>query len=294
MAGERGRARVMVGRVVLKTEELYEDPSEVLRATLRGSGLREVNRYGRTWRLGRITDDGLDGTPLLIGVFGFEGSDAETAVWDEAARDWRHVHYPRGETVSFAIRLDSLQIAFQVKPGIIDPGSFVGAFIALLAEESPSGRRWDIEIGLAKRPYSEWRRNVRRVTRAKAQLELPNPNFRGRPKLERMFSDFQLDHGRIDFTFRENAEASAVDEVVTQLVDHAERGYGSAEVVGERADTREETTFRTEGTADVAEVEAEDDGVATSDGLASVLAEEVTTDDGAAEHAADREQTPAD
>jgi hypothetical protein len=281
VAGERGRARVLVGRVVLKTElELFEETGPALRAALRGSGLREINRYGRVWRLGRVNDVDLDGIPLLVGVFGFEGADAETAVWDEAARDWRHSTYPRGETVSFAIRLDNLQIAFQVRPGVIDPGPFVSAFVALLDEESPSGRRWDIQTGLANQPYGEWRKTVRRVTRAKAQLVLPNPNFRGRPKIERMFTDFQLDHTRVDMTFRADAETSAVDEVVDQLVDHAERGYGSAEVVGERSDTHETTTFRTDGSDDVVEVEAEDDGVATSSGLVSVLApEEVTRDE---------------
>lgn len=285
MAGERGRARVLRGRVVLKTElELFEDVGQTLRAALRGSGLREVNRYGRTWRLGRVTDENLDGLGLLAGVFGFEGSDAETSVWDEEARDWRHRTYPRGETVSFAIRLDTLHIAFQVKPGVIDPGPFVSAFVALLDEESPSGRRWNIEMGVAKRPYSEWRQTVGRVTRTKAQLEIPNPNWRGRPRVEAMFEDFQLDHTRVDMTFRADADASAVEEVVAQFVDHAERGYGSAEVVGERSDTHETTTFRTDGPDDVVEVEAEDDGVATSSGLVSVLAPEEVTRDEPSEH----------
>lgn len=281
MAGERGRARVLKGRIVLKSElELFEEVGATLRAALRGSGLREINRYGRIWRLGRVNDVEIDGLSLLVGIFGFEGSDIETAVWNERTRDWSQQQFPRGETVSFAIRLDTLEIAFQVKPGVIDPGPFVSAFVALLDEESPSGRRWNIEMGMAKRPYSEWRQTVGRVTRAKAQLGLPNPNWQGRPKVETMFELFELDHTRVDFTFRADADASAIDEVVGQLVDHAERGYGSAEVVGELSNTHETTTFRTDGPDDVVEVEAEDDGVATSDGLARVLApEEVTRDE---------------
>lgn len=236
------------------------------------SGIAEVERYRRTWRLGRIERRPMPQGDVIFSRLGFQGRDQETAVWDATSGDWVAQDVPRGEIVTFAVRLSDLRLAFQVTSAI-KAGSFVGALEALLNRELPD-RPWVVELGTTRPSYAAWRQSVRRIVRARGTLETPNPHWRGREKFETFFEDFHVEEARLDLKFDEDAPAEAVDEVVSQMVDHAERGYGSTVVVGESAqDGGQQVEYRTEVEQAPVTVPVDEHGEATWTGLEELLEE---------------------
>ncbi len=119
-----------------------------------------------------------------------------------------------------------------------------------------------------------WREGITRVLKARGRLETPNPHWRGREKLESFFQDFHVDEATLNLTFDDDAPADEVDVVVSQMVDHAERGYGSAVVVGERGQNGERVEYRTEVEQTPATVPTDEHGEATWVGLAGLLGDE--------------------
>lgn len=269
-------ARVVTGQVGSSMPQLYGTPADALRTALT-SGFAEVERYRRVWRLGRLETVETPSGQILYGRLGYQAREGETSVWNEATRDWEQQPVPRGETVTFAIRLTDLRIAFQIRPPSITVGGFIGAMEALLNRQEPE-RPWVIELGTSRPAYRAWRGTVSRVVRARGHLELPNPHWQGREKLESFFENFQLDEASVNLHFDPDAPQEAVDDVVTQMVDHAERGYGSAVIVGEVTHNGARAEYRTEVEQTPKFVPSDEHGEATSEGLAGLLdaTEEVT------------------
>src|SRR3954451_16121135 len=122
-------ARGLTGRGVQDQPQLFRTPAAAFMAALT-SGIAEVERYRRTWRLGRVDRYRTSVGSLVYARLGYEGRQGEAAVWDEREKDWQRQPVPRGETVTFAVRLEDLRIAFQVRPPEIEAGSFMGALEA--------------------------------------------------------------------------------------------------------------------------------------------------------------------
>ena len=64
-------------------------------------------------------------------------------------------------------------------------------------------------------------------------VEPPNPNYEGRPDVERLIAGASLSAADIVLLRSEDGIVTDAD-IVAQLLDHAERGYGRDVAVGER------------------------------------------------------------
>lgn len=236
-----------------------EQPGDVLVRVLQ-PGI-STERYGRLWHLGRTeVQEG-----VLFGRIGFEtvrGAD----LWSAEQRDFFDGHVLAGVAAPFAIRLSDLVVVFQTRGQDIRVTSFVGALRGLLRDAT--NEDWRVETERTKVSFAAWRRSVERVSRLRFNLEQPNPNYEGRPQVEKIIADLRLATANLDL----KGEDIATDaEFVREALDHVERGYGKAVAVGERhvEDRVVETVYDTtmEGEAELAEmrVDAETGEVSHSD-----------------------------
>jgi hypothetical protein len=92
---------------------------------------------------------------------------------------------------------------------------------------------WRIETARTEMSFSQWRTTVDRVTQMRFLLEPPNPNYEGRPSLERLIAGASL--SAADLTLRSDSGIATDAEIVGELLDHVERGYGRDVAVGERS-----------------------------------------------------------
>lgn len=199
-----------------------------------------TERYNRVWRLGRTrVEDG-----VLFGRLGFERSGVED-LWNEEEKDFTETQVPGGIAAPFAIELETLLLVFQTRSQDIRVTGFTGAMQGIL-RDATGDNNWRIESARRPTSFREWRASVGRVSRLHFNIAPPNPNYEGRPDLERLIDHLHLSAASLDLRSEESIDTDA--DLVSQLLDHVERGYGSATAVGERA-TEEgpvETVFNSE------------------------------------------------
>jgi hypothetical protein len=242
-----GRGKVARARIVPPTQgTLWDVPGDAVAAALRSQV--SVERYQRVWRIGgpqRVNG-------YVVGRLGFESTHAED-LWDPETRDFEEVEMPGGVAAPFAVDLSSLLVVFQVRSPYIRINSFAGALRAVL-REATNQDGWKIELPQHSESFAEWRGSVARVTRLRLRLERPNPNYEGRPSVEALIETAHLNSASLDLR-SENLDTDA--EIVRELLDHVERGYGYGTVVGRRetVDGEVETVYSTglSGSVDVRE-----------------------------------------
>jgi hypothetical protein len=113
--------------------------------------------------------------------------------WDEEARDFVTGRGP-GSTSRFAINTQTFRVVFQLRPGLIAPGTFRYNFQALLNEASPIEWRVRLE-GVSQPPWEDWRERVARIVKLTVKMERPNPHFPG-DQVERLFEGAKLQAAR--------------------------------------------------------------------------------------------------
>lgn len=263
--GKLARARIIAPR----QEDLFETPEQrLLGALVPGT---TVERYNRTWHLGQVrVEDG-----VVFGRLGFESA-AGADVWDEEAKDFSEIQVPAGVAAPFAIRLSDFLLVFQTRAQDIRVTSFTSAMQGIL-REATGDVGWTIETATTKVSFAQWRSSVQRVTRLRFRITPPNPNYEGRPDVERIIEGIQLGVGTFEARAPEDGSLNTDADLVRQLVDHVERGYGEGLAVGERDVGGElvETVFdtRLEGESEVIERPANPQ---TGEVTAEVLREELT------------------
>ncbi|WP_329107062.1 hypothetical protein OG792_02810 [Micromonospora sp. NBC_01699] len=217
--GKLARARI----VPPSQGSLLGTPAEqVLAALVPGA---ETIRYRRLWRLGQVHH--VD--QYLHGRLGYEASTG-VDLWDEAEQDFEHTDVPGGLATPFAIRLADLALIFQTRKQDIRVTSFTGAMLDIL-QQATGESGWDIVALSRAQSFGEWRRSVRNVRRLRLHLERPNPNYEGRPEVERLIEGLHLEVATLDL----RGERIDTDvELTQQLMDHVTRGYGHAVAAGER------------------------------------------------------------
>jgi hypothetical protein len=184
-----------------------------------------TERYNRIWHVGRTElEDG-----ILYGRLGFEGS-GFADLWSEVEKDFRETQTPAGVAAPFAIQLSDLRMVFQTRGQDIRVTSFVGAMQGILRDATDQS--WRIETDRREVTFTQWRSTVDRVTQMRFTVEPPNPNYEGRPDVERLIEDASL--SAADIVLRSEDGIVTDADIVAQLLDHAERGYGRDVAVGER------------------------------------------------------------
>ena len=161
---------------------------------------------------------------------GFE-SDHRTFLWDAGRQDFLPAPVPNGFVSPFAINLDNGIIVFQTREPDIRVGSFTGALQGILRDTSHD--QWRVETAIRRIPFREWLPTVERVIRLRFHVTRPNPNWEGRPDLENLFQRLG-DLDAADFEFESAGGIVTDDELVRELIDQVERGYGTGKAVGTR------------------------------------------------------------
>lgn len=218
--GKVARARI----IPPEQPSLFEpDPGgEIQRILVPGAS---TERYSRIWHVGRTElEDG-----ILYGRLGFEGS-GFADLWNEDDKDFQETRTPAGVAAPFAIQLSDLRMVFQTRGRDIQVTSFTGAMKGILRDAS--GQTWDIETDRREVTFAQWRSTVDKVTQMRFVVEPPNPNYEGRPDLERLIEGASLSAAEIVLR-SENGIVTDAD-IVTQLLDHVQLNYGRDVAVGER------------------------------------------------------------
>jgi hypothetical protein len=184
-----------------------------------------TDRYGRLWHVGRT--DLLDG--FLFGRLGFEGS-GSADLWNEDARDFEEARTPAGVAAPFAISLSNLDLVFQTRGQDIQVTSFTGAMQKILRDASEEA--WSVETAQRQVTFAQWRATVERVTLMRFHIEPPNPNYQGRPDLQRLIEGAHLNAADITLHSEDGINTDA--EIATQLLDHVRLDYGRGVAVAER------------------------------------------------------------
>jgi hypothetical protein len=268
----RGARNGKVAQVVLlppTQSELYRTEIErVVSAFVPGTA---VTRYGRTWLMGQSRVDGL----YLFGRIGFESEGSVTEVWDEDRTDFTQLAIPSGVTAPFLLALTTLKMAFQTRGSLIKVNSFIHAMQALLKEST--GEDWRLVTSRRVVTFEQWRDSVQKVTRMRFHLVRPNPNYEGRPDVERLLEEIGAEAETLEVQNPDGLQTDA--DLVGQLLDHVGRGYGDATITGERQedDRVVETVYDTRlgGESELHERPAD----ATGEVPESELRAELTADD---------------
>jgi hypothetical protein len=184
-----------------------------------------TERYKRVWHVGRVEVE----DSFFFGRLGFEGS-GTADLWNEDERDFEETRTPAGVASPFAIELSDLNLVFQTRGQDIQVTSFTGAMQKILRDAS--GESWRIETAQTEMSFDQWRRTVDRVTEMRFHVEPPNPNYQGRPDLQRLIEGASLSAADITLQSETGIETDA--DIVRQLLDHVNRDYGRDVAVGER------------------------------------------------------------
>jgi hypothetical protein len=203
---------------------LFGNSAQVLAQVLEPGA--SVTRHTRLWRLGQTSSD----SDYLVSRIGFEGQ-RNTFVWKEESKDFVEAPAPNGLFVPFAINLHTLSVVFQVRPPDIRVQSFAGALQGILRQATDND--WRVEAQIHRTSFQAWRATVDRVIRFNFHVEQPNPNWEGRPDLENIMERLG-DLDAADFGFVAENGIVTDDELVVEIVDHVQRGYGHGSATGLR------------------------------------------------------------
>jgi hypothetical protein len=258
---------------------MAEDPVDALaRSLVPGTS---VERYGRTWRMGRWRWD----DSAIVGRIGFEEEPGVTELWNREVSDFEERALPSGVTSPFAIQAPDLRVAFQLRPGKIRPTTFTGALQALLNRASPFWS-WRVEREVIEMPWETWLGRVTRITHLSVTLRRPNPHYGDREYVERLIEGVRARVFTGDWKARPDDPGGIDlgDEIIREAIEHASE-YGKWSAAGEidptapdadllAADEYGETRWRSGETALTPSAESETDpatGEARPEALRDIL-----------------------
>jgi hypothetical protein len=188
-----------------------------------------VVRYEREWRMGRFERR----ENWINGRIGYQMSGSTVELWDADAGDFRRSLLPAGYTSPFAIDVDHLRVAFQLRSGFIKPTTFTSNFRALL-EKASGAYRWRVEHEVQAISWEEWKDRVSRITEISVRVDRPNPNYHGRRKIREVIEGSGAKMVRLIYRAdpKGNQSINVDSALLAEALDHAEE-YGSYEAKGE-------------------------------------------------------------
>lgn len=201
--------------------------TEVVRFLVPGAS---TERYRRVWHVGRTERVG----DVLFGKLGFEGT-GSADLWSDQDLDFQETVTPAGVAAPFAISLTTLALVFQTRGQDIKVTSFTRALQGILRQAS--GDDWQVEAYRTQMTFDQWRSSVDRVTQMRFHLNPPNPNYQGRPTLEKLIADASL--AAAEVVLRSDDGIVTTADIVDELLQHVALGYGSQVSVGPRTSNGE-------------------------------------------------------
>ena len=184
-----------------------------------------VTRYNRVWRLTQWHEE----RAVCTGRIGFEARDAVSENWNAERQDFVRTHPLLGQTTTYAVNMNTMRVAFQLRGTDIRVQTFRGAFIAIL--RATSRYRWVLDLeGVAQDSWEDWVAKVERIVKLDFQLVRPNPRFNKRV-LQDLFSDTKSAAVEIILEDPEGFDVES-SEFIMAALDHVERGYGTYEAKG--------------------------------------------------------------
>lgn len=190
-----------------------------------------VTRYNRTWRFSQPKGVGRG---FLVGKLGFVSPMTETRTdYDEDRKDFieSSVDSRQGHYVQWAVDLSSRVIAFADKPPDIRFQSFFGAFGGLLCENPEIGLT--LEHILESEKFFDWASKLDRITKFRANIRAPNPDFASRPQIiVALLQDTNADSARVELTSNESLNT---EKTIHDLVEYGEDGYSTIMAHGEES-----------------------------------------------------------
>jgi len=198
-----------------------------------------VLRYGRRWRL---STPQMYEARWLWGKLGFESSRiAEAVRYDAVRHDF--VITPGAEEVGtfthYVLDTTNQYLLFEERPPDIKRQSFLGAFKELL-ETTENEVRLTVEPVYDPSDFASWLTTVERVTRFRAALRLPNPNWDQRYEAIRAVME-PTKAGHLAIELRPADAESGLDAKGTPIEDFADfaaQGYGTTKASGQVGESR--------------------------------------------------------
>lgn len=231
----RGTARIAFGSVELLSPPIDDGGASPITDRY-ARALREslvpgtsATRYNREWRMGQWREV----SGAVLGRIGFEAVGGVAEVWDDAANDFREQRLPAGTTAPFAVELISNRVAFQIRPGVIERGTFTGALQALLNTTSDV-TRWRVSPEVYEVPWDRFVAEVERIVRLDVRLDRPNPNYHGRENVEELIEGTAARMLRMIWEAPEDDLGGIAidDDFIIEAIEHA-REYGDYRAIGE-------------------------------------------------------------
>lgn len=186
---------------------------------------REVDYYGRIWRLSQPRVDG----NFLYGKLGFaRGARAEEVHYDESLHDFVEEDAPsrQGNFSHFVVSLSSQIIAFEEKGTDLSRQSFLNAFGQFLAQ-----RGYEVVLMSDSRSFDAWLNEVDRVTRFYVTLKRPNPNWSRRAEQAREIAD-EISAERLSVEATSESRINVKDTLLEGTAETAARGNGHFKASG--------------------------------------------------------------
>jgi len=188
-----------------------------------------IERYGREWRMGRVSVD----RTFATGRIGFQRVAGSAEIWDEVRGDFRERAVLTGVTSAFALRLSDLRIAFQRRPGNIERQSFAGAFQALLNAASET-EGWHVHPESDPVAFEEFVAEVDRLTKLTVRANRPNPNYRGRRRLEAIVEGAHARYLSLTLAAIEGDSLDPGEPTIAEAIQHVADEYGVIRAEGVR------------------------------------------------------------
>ncbi|WP_433792664.1 hypothetical protein [Actinoplanes sp. CA-252034] len=200
-------------------------PADLLRSALQ-PGFRD-ERYKRLWRLSRTREQ----SGFVYGHLGFE-SQSEADLWADDEQEFEPAEVPNGAASPFVIRLKDLTMVFQTRRQDIRVASFISAFQAML-RTIDKNKQWRLEPLTGKMSFHNWRREMEKISRVRFKIkkEDPQPSDGG---LVSLMLQCKPDLAALELRAKDGIEVSG--DLMRELLQHAESGYGELVAVGRRKD----------------------------------------------------------
>jgi hypothetical protein len=202
-----------------------------LRDALKDSWRPEVTvvRHGRQWHVSGPYE--ID-SEIWSGELGYvTPGEVSTLEWDPQSLRFVKGNAPAGSVSPFIVDLNAGTICFQLRPGFIRPTSFTTAFREILGRAGMD--LWDVIPLVKTQSFGDWSINVDRITKATFLLERPNPNYIGRPQIEQMVEELHAQAALLRVRARQGEALDSEAPLFRQAMDHIQKKYGSAKIIGE-------------------------------------------------------------